>query len=250
MRSPIHFNTKDRPEFFQELRKNVNAYFQQHNISRQANFNMVFKTGFMICLYFIPLGILLSGVVSATWVMFLLWGIMGLGMTGLGLAVTHDANHHAYSRNKHINNTLGFMLNFIGGFHINWKIQHNMLHHSYTNIDGHDEDIVTPVMRFSPNQENKKMYRFQAYYASFFYAIMSLYWLTYRDFSLLARYSKRDFLSKFKLNKNTGLLQILANKLGYVGLHLVQALFDLMRDRDRVLTRLFGDDKRNGRFTI
>jgi linoleoyl-CoA desaturase len=53
----------------------------------------------------------------------------------------HDANHGAYSRSKKINSFFGGLLNLVGAYHVNWKIQHNVLHHTYTNIYGHDEDI-------------------------------------------------------------------------------------------------------------
>ena len=38
-----------------------------------------------------------------------------------------------------VNDALGFVIHFIGGFKENWKIQHNVLHHSYTNVHGYDE---------------------------------------------------------------------------------------------------------------
>jgi linoleoyl-CoA desaturase len=34
-------------------------------------------------------------------------------------------------------------MHLLGGSATNWKIQHNVLHHSFTNIDGYDEDIDT-----------------------------------------------------------------------------------------------------------
>ena len=46
-------------------------------------------------------------------------------------------------------------MNFLGGFHTNWKIQHNVLHHSFTNVHGFDEDLENGIMRFSPNQDYK-----------------------------------------------------------------------------------------------
>ena len=54
---------------------------------------------------------------------------------------------------KTVNHVLGYLINCIGGYHVTWKIQHNVLHHSFTNIHEHDEDLNQNVMRFSPNQE-------------------------------------------------------------------------------------------------
>ena len=61
----------------------------------------------------------------------------------------YDANHGAYSKNKKVNNFFGFFITFLGGNYINWRIQHNVLHHTYTNISGMDEDLESdPLMRF------------------------------------------------------------------------------------------------------
>ena len=62
------------------------------------------------------------------------WSLMGLGMAGIGLSVMHDANHGAYSKKPIVNKLLGYCLNLVGGYDLNWRIQHNVLHHTYTNI--------------------------------------------------------------------------------------------------------------------
>jgi linoleoyl-CoA desaturase len=86
-----------------------------------------------------------------------MWFLMGLGMAGIGLSVMHDANHGAYSKNATINKVLGYCLNVVGGFDLNWRIQHNVLHHTYTNIIGMDEDVDAGiVLRFSNSQPRKK----------------------------------------------------------------------------------------------
>ena len=63
------------------------------------------------------------------------WAFMGFGMAGIGLSVMHDGNHNAYSKNPLINKFSGFGLNLMGGYDLNWRIQHNLLHHTYTNVD-------------------------------------------------------------------------------------------------------------------
>ena len=137
----VKFNNEDRPEFFKTVNTRVNAYFKENNISRHANLNMKFKTVFMISLYFVPFVLMLTGVITSYWGAFAMWSIMGLGVSGIGLSIMHDANHGSYSKNASTNKLFGFILNFVGGYHVNWKIQHNVLHHSFTNIEGWDEDI-------------------------------------------------------------------------------------------------------------
>ncbi len=220
----VKFNKTDRPEFFKVLHNRVNQYFKDNQLSKYANFNMKFKTLFMLCLYTIPLLLMLTGVVSSLWPIILLWAIMGFGMAGIGLSIMHDANHGSYSDDEIVNKILGFALNYIGGFHINWIIQHNVLHHSYTNIHGFDEDIDKGVMRFSPNQERKSYFRFQAFYAPFLYGLMTIYWLLIKDFQLLFRYNKKNLLEGQGLTFKKALFQIVFNKIWYILLTLVLPL--------------------------
>ncbi len=222
--SVVKFNRHDRPEFIKELRKRVYAYFQENNLSTHANLNMKFKTVFMVSLYFAPLILMLTGLVTGLWPVMLMWALMGVGMSGIGMSVMHDANHGSYSKNPTVNKALGYLINFVGGYHVNWKIQHNVLHHSFTNVDGFDEDIDTSVMRFSPNQELKKIYRFQAFYAPFFYGIMNLYWVTAKDFIQLVRYEKENLLAGQGLTFPKALTELILNKVGYLVVTLVLPL--------------------------
>ena len=211
----VKFNAQDRPEFFKELRKRVNQHFLDNNLSKHANFNMKFKTAFMLALYFVPLVLMITGVVSSLWTVFLMWVLMGFGMSGIGLAVMHDANHGSYSSNPKVNNALGYVLNLVGGYHVNWKIQHNVLHHSFTNIDGFDEDIEKGVMRFSPNQKRKWIFKYQLFYTPFFYSILSLYWVTVKDFQQLGRYRKKDLLEGQGLTYGKAMFQVVLIKASY-----------------------------------
>ena len=217
----VKFNKKAQPEFFRELNQKVNQYFKDNNISKHANANMVFKTIFMLCLYFVPWGLMVGGVLTSFGGVMFLWVLMGLGMAGIGLSVMHDANHGAYSSDKRINNLVGFVLNFTGGYPVNWKIQHNVLHHSYTNVHGFDEDIDKGVMRFSPNQERKGIYRFQVFYAPILYALLTIYWILIKDFQQLFKYDKRGLLKDQGLTFWSALFQIIFNKTWYFALFLV-----------------------------
>ena len=155
----------------------------------------------MIGLYFIPFFIILSGKFTEQPIIFYsLWVLIGLGMTGIGVAIMHDANHGAYSSNKRINKLMGGFLDLVGGYSLNWRIQHNVLHHTYTNIEGLDDDInVGAALRLSPHAPFKSMHRFQIIYAWFFYALMSLFWIVIKDYRLLFRYKKQDLLKKERI---------------------------------------------------
>ncbi len=217
----VKFNRKDRPEFFKVLRNRVNQHFQENNISKHANFEMVFKSVFMVCLYTIPLILMLTGVVASFWGVMAMWTLMGFGMSGIGLAVMHDANHGSYSSNPRVNKVVSYVINLIGGFHTNWRIQHNVLHHSFTNVHEHDDDISKGIMRFSPDQERKGVFRFQAYYAPILYALMTVYWLLLKDFQQLYKYSKQNLIEAQGLTTGEAFVYIIFNKAWYVGLTIV-----------------------------
>lgn len=221
MKAPsVKFNTKERPEFYREVRKRVNKHFKENNLSRYANFSMKFKTLFMLSLYTAPLVLIIVGVIPSFWLLLVMCALMGFGMAGIGLSIMHDANHGSYSRNQTVNNVLGYLLNYIGGYHLNWKIQHNLLHHSYTNVEGFDEDIDAPIMRLSPNRERKGIHRYQAFYAPLIYGIMTLYWISTKDFGQLKRYDRKNLLASQKRSFKNALTELIVNKIWYAGIAL------------------------------
>ena len=111
---------------------------------------------------------------------------MGFAMGGLGLNVMHDANHGCFSKNKNINLILGNLMNLIGINPGIWKIQHNMLHHSYPNIQNYDEDLNMPaVLRMSPYTKPRYFHRYQQYYVWIIYLIGTLAKVVVRDFVVM-----------------------------------------------------------------
>jgi len=208
--------TTSGADFNKTLRNRVSEYFAANNKSKYANSAMVWKTVFMISLYFIPYGFMISGLITDTWAIFTLWIIMGVGIAGIGLSVTHDAIHGSYSQNKRVNFLLGYLLNVIGGNVTNWQIQHNVLHHRFTNIEGSDEDISpVKILRFSPHQERKKIHRFQHIYVWFFYGLITLSWVISKDFSRMINYEKRGMLKEQNKDFQKSLTEIIINKLLY-----------------------------------
>ncbi len=187
----VNFANHKDTEFVNTLRQRVSAYFKEQNISRYGNIRMVIKSIVMLSLFFVPYILMMTGVVNTPWSIYCMWLIMGAGMAGIGMAIMHDANHGAYSKNKTVNKIMGICSDLVGASSTNWKIQHNVLHHTYTNVDGMDEDIdPSGVMRFSPHKKWRWIYRFQHIYAWFFYGIMTLFWVTTKDFTSLIKYRK------------------------------------------------------------
>ena len=91
-----------------------------------------------------PWGLIAFGATGTGWGFWVTEIIMGFGLAGIGLNVMHDANHGAFSSNKRVNAVIGKVLDLVGGNSAMWKIQHNVLHHSFT-IEGLDEDIDLPA---------------------------------------------------------------------------------------------------------
>ncbi len=213
--SPIRFSSA-RADFFSTLNQRVNEYFKSNNITRYANREMKIKTVAMYAIYLVPYLLIITGVVSNIWLMFALCLVMGIGIGGIGLSIMHDANHGGYSRKAWVNNMLGFSLNLIGGNAFNWKVQHNVLHHTYTNIHDVDEDISPRgVLRMTPHGEWKWFHRFQYLYAWFFYGLLTLVWVLVKDFVRLIRYQKDGLVKKQKANIVTEWAILIASKLFY-----------------------------------
>lgn len=174
----------------------------------------------MCSIYFIPfVGLFL---IENTLLSMLMWIIMGIGMAGIGLSVMHDANHGAYSKREWINKSLGYIIIFLGGNDVNWRIQHNILHHTYTNVSGMDEDLDPgPAMRFSPHEKRLKGHKYQHIYAWALYGLMTLMWVTVKDYKQLVRYNKMNLLSSQGKVFGRLLAEIILSKIFYLTLFLV-----------------------------
>lgn len=178
------------------------------------------KTAIMLALFFVPLMVLASGIVTNVGVLFFLYVSSGLGMAGIGMGVMHDAIHGSYSKNKKINSLLGYTFNLIGANSTVWKIQHNVLHHTYTNIDNADDDLNAPFfLRFSPHAKHYWLHQFQHIYIWFFYSISTISWITTKDFVRLKRYKTMGFLNNAEYKKK--LISMTAWKLLYYSYALI-----------------------------
>jgi linoleoyl-CoA desaturase len=184
----VKFNKTKNPDFITELREEVNNYFIQNNLSQHANAAMVLKTITLLAITFGSYALILTNW-FAPWEMLLLAIVMGLGVAGIGFSIQHDANHGAYSSNPMINRVLGLTLNLIGGNAFTWKIQHNILHHTYTNIYSMDEDLDAGIIvRLSPNAPLRKFHKYQQYFAFAAYSLVTLSWFLLKDFRKIKRY--------------------------------------------------------------
>jgi linoleoyl-CoA desaturase len=178
----VSFNNKNN-SFHQDLKSSVEKYFLATGVSRTGNWKLYIKALTLvpaaIGLYFLLIfghmavipGILISG-------------LLGFVLASIGFNIMHDACHGSYSRKSWVNNIMGLSLNLLGGNAFIWKFKHNIIHHTYTNIDGIDDDIAkSPVMRQCESQKWVKAHRFQHFYVILLYAISSFTWVSIMDFT-------------------------------------------------------------------
>ena len=213
----VRFAPKGKDSFYEAVADKVNSYFEDNHISPYANMEMWVKTVVMLLLYFVPYILMVTGFGAGNlWLFFGFWFLMGWGMSGIGTAVMHDANHGTYSPNKKVNSFISYILEIIGGYTVNWRIQHNVLHHTYTNVEGLDEDIDTMgLLRLSPRQPKRWYYKYQHIYAWLLYMIMTLYWMTAKDYTGVIRYKKHDLLIKQNVSLKQAIFRITLYKLFY-----------------------------------
>jgi linoleoyl-CoA desaturase len=170
----VTFNNKQKV-FFNALKEEVDAYFDKNGLKKTGNWKLYSKTLILlpsaILLYCLLMLVPMHWAVSST-----LWLMFGLNMAAIGFNVMHDACHGSFSTKNWVNEVLGLTNNFLGGNAFLWKLKHNIIHHTYTNVDGVDDDINNmPFMRQCTSQPWKPMHRFQSVYMFILYGFTSLF---------------------------------------------------------------------------
>jgi linoleoyl-CoA desaturase len=178
----VRFDNSHAP-FFQSLKRSVDAYFRESGQLRTGNWRLYLKALVLLPLPPAIYAILLFGHPSALPGIALCM-LLGLVLACIGFNIMHDANHGAFSRRKWVNGLLGLTLNLIGGNAFFWKQKHNILHHTYTNVEGLDDDIAqTKLLRQSPSQPWRPVHRYQHRYLTLAYGLSLFSWIWVNDFA-------------------------------------------------------------------
>lgn len=189
-------NTLDR-DFAAAMRTRVNAYFQDNQIQRNANRKMIIKTITILCMYLVPYFVLVTAGITNYAILMGLWLVMGIGKAFIGTTIMHDSIHGSYFKKPAMNSIMELSAMIVGVDRLIWHIQHNVLHHTYTNIEHTDEDILPrEVFRYNTNQPHKWFHRFQHIYAPIFYCVPLLEWITTKDFIKAFDYRREGFIKK------------------------------------------------------
>ena len=172
-----------------ELRDRVNKYFTDNKIKQTGNGNLYFKAIFLT-LVFAALYIHLV-IVQPIWYLSLMECILlGGVIAAIGFNVMHDGSHGSFSKRKWLNKIAAHSISMMGANHFLWNMKHNMIHHTFTNVDGVDDDIeVGILMRMAPTQKHLKAHRFQHIYFWFLYMMLYIFWIFVSDY-------KKYFLQK------------------------------------------------------
>jgi linoleoyl-CoA desaturase len=179
---PLQFDMQSSKEFHEILKQKVKQYFESRKKSDKGNWSLYLKT---VILFVAWLGAYALILFAATWIREVILGYIFFWVVGwlIGFNVMHDGGHGGYSKKKRVNELMGYSMNLLGSDLFFWKMQHNVLHHTYTNINQYDDDIDSwPVFRFHPDQEKKRFHKYQHLYFLPLYGIGTIALMFYGDF--------------------------------------------------------------------
>lgn len=213
----VSFNNKNSI-FFPALKNSVDQYFAQNNLRKTGNWKLYLKTAILLPL---SLGIyvfLLLGTYPA-FVGALLTLLLGLGLVAIAFNVMHDACHGSYSSKKWVNDLFSYTMNALGSNAYMWKIKHNVIHHTYTNVDGIDDDIAkSPVLRLCPSQKWVPVHKYQFVYMFFLYSLSTILWAWVTDFTTYL--SRRMVVTEMKMPLKEHVI-FWVSKLGYFAFYVL-----------------------------
>lgn len=179
------------------LRRRLDSFFTDQNLSPKANFAMWAKIG-------IGLAVLAASWIAiyafrpGSWKFVALYVLGGLAQTFLLLNIAHDSNHNAISSQPLVNKTLNYVFDVCGISSYMWRILHHRGHHSCINLHGEDDALSgRGIFRFTPHESRLPLHRFQHIYALFVYAMFSLDYVFFRDFQCFF-FPTHDYLKRTK----------------------------------------------------
>jgi linoleoyl-CoA desaturase len=218
----VTFNNK-RALFYSSLKTEVDQYFKTNEISPKGNIHLYLKAIVLLPAAFIIYMLLIS-VDLPVYISLSLCGVLGFLFACIGFNVMHDACHGSFSKKKWVNELFGYSINLLGGNAFIWKFKHNIIHHTYTNVDGVDDDIAkSPLMRQCQSQKWVPAHRYQHFYVVLVYAISSFAWVTIMDFN---KYLKQKVfvtpLQKMDIKEH---FIFWLSKLFYAGAYVVLPIF-------------------------
>ena len=178
----ITFDNRNN-QFYQSLKVSVDQYFEKKGIKKTGDSRLYIKT-IMLIGAAITMYCSLMFFKMDTLPALLVCALLGFTFASIGFGVMHDANHGSYSTRPWLNDMLGLSANALGASSFFWKQKHNIIHHTYTNVDGLDDDIAkSPIIRQCETQKWVPAHRIQHLYLLPVYALSSIFWVFIMDFT-------------------------------------------------------------------
>jgi linoleoyl-CoA desaturase len=205
--------------FHADLRARVERHFAERGEPTTANGAMMVKIAAWI------------GTFALMWTLWLALPLPTLPWLGMGLLtgasaalmtlnVGHDAVHGALSRRRWVNTLFSWTFDVVGCSSRNWRVSHNGLHHSWTNVPGADADLDPgPLLAFHPGAR-RPWHRLQHLYAPFLYALVVVNWVYRKD---LEQITWRDPITGAAASLSAR-CELLCGKLLHIGLFVVAPL--------------------------
>ena len=178
----ITFDNRNN-QFYQSLKVSVDQYFEKKGIRKTGDWRLFIKTFALVGAAVIMYGSLVFLKMDALPAL-LTCALLGFTFASIGFSVMHDANHGSYSTRPKLNDMLGLSANALGASSFFWKQKHNIIHHTYTNVDGIDDDIAkSPIIRQCETQKWVPAHKIQHLYLVPVYALSSIFWIFVMDFT-------------------------------------------------------------------
>lgn len=168
--------------FHSELKKRISDYFKNKGKRPTGNFKLHLKA---IVLITAMLGLYAHLVffTPGTALAIIECVLLGCVTAAIGFNVMHDGAHGSFSRYKWLNDFASNVASFLGASQHMWKMKHNIIHHTYTNISGVDDDIeARPLLRLCEDQPRYKIHKYQHFYFWFTYSFLYIYWVFVTDY--------------------------------------------------------------------
>ncbi len=212
-----------RSELYLELKSRVDAWFAVTGLKPRDVPAMYRKSAIIIGWWLASYVLFLSA--ASSWLAVVGLAVScGLAMAGLGMSVQHDGGHRAYSANPKLNRAAACWLDLMGSSSYIWNVKHNVLHHTYPNVVGADDDIdIGALARMAPDSPRRGFHRWQHLYMWPLYGFISIKWHWIDDFRQLMQGRVGD--TKFPPPRGKELLIFVAGKLLFFGWALLLPLW-------------------------
>lgn len=210
------YSTSVQAEFSTVLNQRVRSYFKDKGIDPHGSQSMILKSVVLFGLYIGVYLLIILGGISTIPFLFCLWALQGLLLSFIGMSIMHDTVHGSYTKNQLMHFLLQIPIVAIGVEPKIWRIEHNVLHHTYPNVEGIDQDIHPRyVFRFTEHQKKRWYHAYQHIYATGIYGLLIIEWMTVKDFMKVIKYYRMGFFKSWMQTVSLTLIILLKKLLFY-----------------------------------